>query len=101
MRMLLHISLPHEAFNAAVRDGTAGQKLGRIMDETKPEAIYFTEQQGGRGAVMIVDVSDPSKIPALAEPWFLTFNASVEFRVVMTPDDLQKAGLDEVGKEWG
>ena len=101
MRMLLHISLPHEAFNAAVRDGTAGQKLGRIMDETKPEAIYFTEQRGGRGAVMIVDVSDPSKIPALAEPWFLTFNASVEFRVVMTPDDLQKAGLDEVGKKWG
>ena len=101
MRMLLHISFPHEAFNAAVRDGTAGQKLGRIMDETKPEAIYFTEQQGGRGAVMIVDVSDPSKIPALAEPWFLTFNASVEFRVVMTPDDLQKASLDQVGKKWG
>jgi hypothetical protein len=50
---------------------------------------------------MIVDVSDPSKIPALAEPLFLTFNSSVEFRVVMTPDDLQKAGLDEVGKKWG
>jgi hypothetical protein len=31
---------------------------------------------------------------------FLTFNASVEFRVVMTPDDLQKAGLDEVGRKW-
>jgi hypothetical protein len=24
----------------------------------------------------------------------------VEFRVVMTPDDLQKAGLNEVGKKW-
>ena len=93
--------LAHDPFNAAVKDGTAGQKLGRIIDETKPEAIYFTEQQGGRGAVMIVDMSDPSKIPALAEPWFLTFNASVEFRVVMTPDDLHKAGLDEVGKRWG
>ena len=101
MRMLLNISFPHDHFNAAVRDGTAGQKLGRIIDETKPEAIYFTEQKGGRGAVMIVDMSDPSKIPALAEPWFLTFNASVEFRVVMTSDDLQKAGLDEVGKKWG
>jgi hypothetical protein len=100
MRILLNISLPHEPFNAAVKDGTAGQKLGRIIDETKPEAIYFTEQQGHRGAVLIVDMSDPSRIPALAEPWFLTFNASVEFRVVMTPDDLQKAGLDEVGKKW-
>ena len=101
MRMLLNISFPHAPFNAAIKDGTASQKLGRIIDETKPEAIYFTEQQGGRGAVVIVDMSDPSKIPALAEPWFLTFNASVEFRVVMTPDDLQKASLEEVGKKWG
>jgi hypothetical protein len=100
MRMLLQVSIPHEPFNAAVRDGTAGQKLSRIVDETRPEAVYFTEQHGQRGAIMIVEMSDPSKIPALAEPWFLTFNATVEFRVVMTPDDLQKASLDEVGKKW-
>jgi hypothetical protein len=101
MRILLNISIPHEPFNSAVRDGSVGQKLGRIIDDIKPEAIYFTEQHGARGAVAIVDLSDPSRIPALAEPWFLTFNASVEFRVVMTPDDLQKAGLDELGKKWG
>jgi hypothetical protein len=41
MRMLLNISFPHEPFNTAVRNGTAGQKLGRIIDETKPEAIYL------------------------------------------------------------
>jgi hypothetical protein len=100
MRILLNIHIPHEPFNAAVRDGAAGQKLGRIVDEIKPEAVYFTEQHGQRGAVLIVEMSDPSKIPALAEPWFLTFNANVEFRVVMTPDDLKKAGLDEIGKKW-
>ena len=97
---MLLISVPHESFNAAVKDGTAGQKLGRIIDDAKPEAVYFTEQHGARGAIMIVDLADPSKIPALAEPWFLTFNASVEFRVVMSPDDLQKAALDELGKKW-
>lgn len=101
MRMLLNITLPHEPFNTFVRDGTAGQKLGRIIDEVKPEAIYFTEKDGGRGAVMVVEMPDPSTIPALAEPWFLTFNADVEFRVVMTPADLQKAGLDDLGKKWG
>jgi len=100
MRILLNIQIPHEPFNAAVRDGTAGQKLGRIVDEIKPEAIYFTEQHGQRSAVMIVEISNPSKIPALAEPWFLTFNANVEFRIVMTPDDLKNAGLDEIGKKW-
>ena len=101
MRMLLNINIPHEPFNTFVRDGTAGQKLERILDEIKPEAIYFTEKDGGRGAVMIVEMSDPSMVPALAEPWFLTFNAQVEFRVVMSPADLQKAGLDEIGKRWG
>jgi hypothetical protein len=100
MRILLNITLPLEPFNTFVRDGSAGQKLGRILDEVKPEAIYFTEQSGGRGAVMIVEMSEPSEIPALAEPWFLTFNANVEFRVVMSPADLQKASLDELGKKW-
>jgi hypothetical protein len=101
MRILLHITIPNEPFNTFVRDGTAGQKIGRIVDEVKPEAIYFTEKDGGRGVVMIVEMSDPSMIPALAEPWFLTFDAQVEFRVAMTPADLQKAGLDEMGKKWG
>jgi len=46
-------------------------------------------------------VPDPSRVPAIAEPFFLLFNASVEFHVVMTPDDLAKAGLDAIGKKWG
>ena len=94
MRILLNVNLPHAEFNAAVRDGTAGSKLNRILEAIKPEAVYFTEQHGHRGAVLIVDLADPSKIPSLAEPWFLTFNADVEFRVAMTPDDLKRAGLD-------
>lgn len=101
MRILMNVKIPHQQFNAAVRDGTAGSKLNRILEATKPEAVYFTEQNGQRGAVLIVDLADPSKIPALAEPWFLTFQADVEFRVAMTPDDLKKAGLDELGKKWG
>jgi hypothetical protein len=47
--------------------------------------------------MLIVDLPDPSKIPALAEPWFLTFEADVEFQVVMS---LKRAGLDELGKQW-
>lgn len=100
MRILLDVKIPHQQFNAAVKDGTAGTKLNRILEAIKPEAAYFTEQNGQRGAVLVVDLPDPSKIPALAEPWFLTFQADVEFRVAMTPDDLKKAGLDELGKRW-
>lgn len=100
MRILLNVKLPHQQFNAAVKDGTAGSKLNRILEATKPEAVYFTEQDGRRSAVLIVDLPDPSKMPALSEPWFLTFQADVEFRVVMTPDDLKRSGLDQLGKKW-
>ena len=100
MRMLIHVKIPHAEFNAAVRDGSAGKKLNRILEETKPEVVYFTEYNGQRGAVMIVDVADPSRIPSFAEPWFLSFNANVEFHIVMTPEDLGRAGLDQLGKKW-
>ena len=100
MRALIQVKIPHEPFNTAVRKGTAGDIIRRILDETKPEAVYFTEYNGRRGAIMIVDVAEPSKVPALAEPWFLSFNADVEFHLVMSPDDLGRAGLDMIGKKW-
>jgi hypothetical protein len=100
MRILLNVKIPHQQFNAAVANGTVGLKLNRILEATKPEAVYFMEQAGRRSAVLIVDLPDPSKIPSLAEPWFLTFAAEVEFRVLMTTDDLKRAGLEELGRKW-
>jgi hypothetical protein len=100
MRMLLNVTIPHEEFNKAVRDGSVGNKIGRILEDTKPEAVYFTEQNGQRGAILIVDLANPSQVPAYAEPWFLTFKANVKFQVVMTPEDLQKADLEDLGKAW-
>ena len=100
MRMLLHVKFPIEPFNTAVRDGSVGKKIQRILEELKPEAVYFTEYQGRRGAIMIVNVEDPSKVPAFSEPFFLLFNADCEFHIVMTPADLAKAGLDALGKKW-
>jgi hypothetical protein len=101
MRMLFDVTIPNADFNAALRDGTAGAKLQQILDDIKPESIYFTEQNGHRGAVMVVEMADASKLPALVEPWFLAFNAEIKLRIAMTPQDLQKAGLDKLGKKWG
>lgn len=100
MRFVLHISLPVEKFNQAVRDGSAGEKLRRILEETKPEAVYFCAKDGKRGGFLIVDLADPSELPRFAEPWFLLFDASVEFLPTMTPEDLGRAGLDQLGKHW-
>lgn len=100
MRVLLIVRLPNESFNAAVRDGTAGTKTKAILEEVRPEAVYFTEMNGRRTVVMIVELDKPSRVPALAEPWFLSFNADVEFHVVMSPQELQEGGLDKLGEKW-
>lgn len=78
-----------------------GSKIQRILEATKPEAVYFTEHNGQHGAVVIVNLPDASKIPALSEPWFLTFQADVELRIAMTPADPEKGGLDKLGEKWG
>ena len=100
MRMLMHLELPLEPFNTFVRDGTAGQKIQRILESIKPEAVYFSEHNCRRGGTLVVNVNDPSDVPAFAEPWFLTFNAEVEFRIAMTPEDLGRANLESLGKKW-
>jgi len=100
MRMLMHIKLPLEPFNSLVRSGTAGGKIGEILEAIKPEAAYFTEYEGKRGGILVVDLKDPSEVPVMAEPWFLAFNAQVEFHIAMTPDDLERGGLDTLGKKW-
>jgi hypothetical protein len=100
MRMLIQVKIPHKEFNAYVKDGSVEKKIKRIFDEIKPEAIYFTEYNGRRGLIIIADVAEPSVVPKIAEPWFLMFNADVEFHIVMSPDDLEKAGLGNLAKKW-
>jgi hypothetical protein len=100
MRFILHIRMPHDEFNEAVLDGSAGAKMKQILEECKPEAVYFTEYDGQRTGLVVVNLKDPSEIPKYAEPWFLLFNADVEFHAAMTLEDLGRAGLERLGKKW-
>lgn len=104
MRMLLRVSIPVESGNAAIKAGTLGPTIERILSALKPEAAYFfADDNGNRCGSVVFDMTDSSQIPALAEPWFLAFNASVSFRPVMTPQDLAKAGpsLAAAAREYG
>jgi hypothetical protein len=100
MKMLLSVEFPIEPFNSLVRSGKVGEVIGRILESMKPQTAYFTEQDGKRGGIFVVDVKTPSDVPFFAEPFFLNFQATCKFRILMSPEDLQKAGLEEIGKKW-
>lgn len=92
MRMLLRVSIPVDAGNAAAGAGTLGSTVQRILADLKPEAAYFfADDDGQRSASIVFDMTDPSQIPAVAEPWFLAFNARVSLRPIMNPHDLAAA----------
>jgi hypothetical protein len=66
------------------------------MERFKPEAAYFTVQNGKRTAFLVFDLKNPSDMPAFGEPFFMGLNASVQLTPAMSADDLQ-AGLAALG----
>lgn len=103
MRVLLKVSLPNDAANAAAHKGTLGQTIATILEDIKAECAYFGEEQGLRTGFVVVNIDGVHKIPSVAEPWFLAFNARVELIPVMTPEDLAKAApdIERAGKKYG
>jgi hypothetical protein len=98
--MIVDFKMPIEPFNSMVKNGTAGQQIRKVLEEIRPESVHFTARDGKRGGIMVVDLEDASKLPSISEPLFLVFNATVEFHPCMTPEDLAKSGLDDMGKNY-
>jgi hypothetical protein len=48
MRMLLRVSIPVEAGNAAAKAGTLGSTIEQILADLKPEAAYFFADDSGQ-----------------------------------------------------
>jgi hypothetical protein len=103
MRCLLKVSIPVEPGNSAISDGTINKTIESILADVKPEAAYFCADNGKRTAFVFLDLKQTSDIPALAEPWFLAFNAEVEIKPAMNAEDLKKAapGIDKAVKSYG
>lgn len=89
MRFVVRVLIPTEAGNKMISDPNFVKNIEEFMKNTKSEAAYFTEINGDRMAVFIMDISSNDQIPAIAEPFFM-MGAKVEFRPAMVLDDLKK-----------
>jgi hypothetical protein len=102
MRCLLKVSIPTDIGNERILDGSLAKTIDSILNDLSPEAAYFAEEQGIRTGFIFCDLKDEAEIPAIAEPWFLAFNARVEVHPAMTVADLKKAapGFERAIKKY-
>ena len=92
MRMLLKASIPTNAGNAGLKDGSMVENLDSILGDANPEAVYFFIENGRRTCIMIFEMNDTSELPSVVEAWFLTMGADITLVPVMNGEDFEKAG---------
>lgn len=91
MRMMLRAVVDTEAGTEALRNGTMAKVIEQAMEQLHPEAAYFlTSDDGHRSAVIVFDLDDPSRIPAVSEPFFQSGAERVTLHPCMNLDDLQR-----------
>lgn len=96
MRVLLTVQLDTEKANKAIKDQSLGTTMKSAIERLKPEAAFFGTQNGERTGFFVFDLSEPSQIPSVAEPFFQELGARITLIPVMNFDDVQ-AGLQAYG----
>jgi hypothetical protein len=91
MRMMVQVTIPVEAGNAAIKDGSLMSTMQSALGDLKAEAAYFCAFGGERNGFIVFDMKDASEIPGIAERFFLGLNAKVNFYPVMNAQDLAAA----------
>jgi len=97
MRMMMKVSIPVEAGNKGVSEGALPKTVMAFVEQHKPEACYFNAEHGKRTATFVFDLTDPTMIPTIAEPFFMNLNAGIELTPVMNLADM-KAGVEKAMK---
>ena len=97
MRMMMKVSIPVESGNKGVKEGVLPKTVMGFVEQFKPEASYFTTDNGKRTAFFVFDLKDPTMIPSAAEPFFQNLHAAVDWAPVMNLEDM-KMGVERAMK---
>ncbi|MER5207504.1 hypothetical protein [Streptomyces sp. NPDC002825] len=90
MRMLLRVEMDTKASNEAIRQGSLLKIIEGTLDELNAEAAYFTVEDGCRTAYIFFELTEPSQMPKISEPFFMEVGAKIHYSPVMNPEELHK-----------
>ena len=93
MRMLLKVQVPADG-GQQISDEEWPKKLKQMLEMLKPEAAYFSPQDGMRTMMIFFDMKEVSMMPVVTTPLFDELNAKVTLSPAMNFDDLV-AGLKQ------
>jgi hypothetical protein len=97
MKFLLRLRMPTEHGNKMLQDPNFPKKLEGILNQIKPEAVYFSPMDGERGIYLVVNLPSADMIATIVEPLWMTFNCKLDLEPLMELADLQK-GLQNLKK---
>ncbi|MDA1359684.1 hypothetical protein O1R50_08620 [Glycomyces luteolus] len=87
MRMLLKVQVPADG-GSQIPEDEWPKKLKEIMEQLKPEAAYFSPQDGMRTMMIFFDMKEVSMMPVVTQPMFEMLNAKISISPAMNLDDL-------------
>lgn len=87
MRVLVRAMIPTTAGNKMVKDPNFLKTIEDFTKKFNCEVAYFTEVNGNRTRVFILDLPSSVMIQAIVEPLFQEFDTNVEIHPAMNLDD--------------
>lgn len=95
MRTMLRIHVDAAKGTEALKSGAMQAANRKFIEKFKPEAVYFTVDDGMRSALFVFDMQASHQMPEVCED-FLFLGCKVSLLPCMTPEDLH-AGFTAVG----
>jgi hypothetical protein len=91
VRMMLKVQIPPDGGNQAIKAGNQGAIFQALIDQIKPEAVYFTQEDGLRTAYFVYTIHETTDFAAIHEPLIQGFGARVYDMPALTWDELKNA----------
>ena len=102
MKFLVKAIIPVEAGNPMVKDPNFQARMETVMGDIRPEAAYFTIDNGQRTGYFFVNVDNADDMARIADPMWLAWKANVTFLPAFTPEDMEQmmGVMEEIVKKY-